>query len=223
MTSYLSARPLLPIVWLLISLLLPVPLLASEKFQVTLSGSLRTVDPALQGTFHVGDPFEFGFLLDTANFTGSSEFGTGYMLKGNYFRIGHYRATSPDTMTGRFISRALEGGRTEQGFQIERHDMIAPAINGMVLSDTYIKIGFDEPLGAPVFGRTQLIGPAELLSINDRSIVLQESVLEYAVSPYKIVRLDINSMTVVPEPAFPSLALLTATLLSRQRRVKINR
>src|SRR6266704_1203594 len=104
----------LRLAFLLILWAIPSSLPASEKFQVTLSGTVQTVDPALQSAFHVGDAFEFGFLLDTANLLGYGGGSTTYNLKNVYFKVGSNYSASAPTGSGpvsvRFTSVALEQG-----------------------------------------------------------------------------------------------------------------
>jgi len=195
--------------------------LAASNFKVIFSGSLRTVDPALQNKFHVGDAFEFGISINTADLVGYDTSGnTSYKAYNPYFKIGNNYSgvSSVDWQYGVFRSGALQHGGTEQGFTFELNNMLAPPVNGFPLTDTYINVGFDRPLGNPVYGQTNLIGPAELLSINDRSVVLQNSSLSYDSSPnYKYLKIDINSVAVVPEPTCATMAIMTAVLWARRR------
>src|ERR1051325_10382088 len=228
MMPLFATRLHLQVVSIVISLALAGPLLASEKFEVTLSGSVKSVDPLLLNTFHVGDPFEFGFLLDTANLVGYGSSGTTYNLKNVYFKVGsNYSASGPTgsgPVYGYFTSVAKEHGGTDQGFRFEQHDLVAPRVNNLPLSDTGISISFDRPLNTPVYGTDQLLGPAELLTINDRSIVDQNVELLYgSSSPVILVKFNVTSMRLVPEPAWSSIGFLSAILLGQRRRRQVSK
>ena len=192
-------------------LMLGVSRAHAEQLKLTMYGAFTSVPPALD-QLHVGDSFEFGFSLDTANLLSIRPIGTRYLGGDLYFKVDGRAAVTSTTQFGELDFLFDSGaGPTGQGFNFEKNNMSAFKVNGYSLTDTYIDIGFNHPFSS------ETIGAAEILSLNDQPVVGQNSSLSFDHSPYyKYVQFDINRVVVVPEPGHALLTILLAALASRR-------
>jgi hypothetical protein len=193
-------------------LALASPLWAEATMGLTMYGTVTSVDGGLQSKFHTGDTFQFGFTIDPAEIFDIT-YGVRINARNLYFKIGPSYAGSSYTEYGEiyFHHDTIGDGPTGQGINFEKNNMIAPAVNGLPLSELYLDLGLND-----VFD-TRQIREQQLLALNGQPILNTENVVAYNGPAYRYVRFNIDSIVVlVPEPAGVLLMLGVGVVLNRR-------
>lgn len=176
----------------------------AEQLAVRMSGAVTAVDPALADVFSVGQPVRFEFSMDTADLLSIRNVGSRYLAGNIQILFGDaYAVTAPGLFAELDFFYTLFGsGPTGQGFNFEHNAMSAPAVNGLPLVDTYVDLGFDTPFAGPE------IAAAEILALTGEPVVAQNSFISFTFDDPKLVRFDLTSIVVTPEPlSFGVLAI----------------
>jgi hypothetical protein len=194
----------------------------ANYFTITVRGVVSSVDAPLTSEFHVGEAVRFNFGIVPELFTPNGGAGTFFAAPVATFQVGPDYSAASATPFARFDLLNNDGSFGPPFFDdiaFEKNNMTAANVNGLVLSDTYLRLGFFNGLFPD-----PLMDGSDILATNGEAILQQEAGLFFSATfghePYSHVWFDMQSVDVVGATAPPVFGLFAIGVLALLARLK---